>query len=129
MRFLVHRLLPVLLGVFYFLPQSLFGQCDTDVSAGPDQFGCGTPTFAVLEGSINGPYVSFAWTPTAGMVGANTLTPSVTVSQPTQYVLRAKTVNTAQNLIENGDFEQGVTGFTSEYVHNPGFLFFPLGNV
>ena len=123
----MHCLLLVLPGILPVLPQTLLGQCNDDVSAGPDQFGCTTPTFAVLEAAINGPYLSFAWTPTSGMVGANTLTPSVTVNQPTQYILRAKTVNTTQNLIENGDFEQGLAGFTSQYVHNPGFLFFPWG--
>ena len=61
------------------------------------------------------------------MIGANSLTPTVNVSTTTNYVLRARAVDPSMNLIVNGDFEQGNTGFTSDYVYNPGFTLPPFG--
>ncbi len=107
------------------LPASIRAQCPVIVSAGDDIYGCGVPLFTTLDGSISGDYLSFTWSPTTGMTGANTLTPNVSVNQPTRYVLRVRAINTNENLVTNGDFEQGNTGFTSDYIYNPGFQQFP----
>lgn len=100
-------------------------QCPVTISAGDDIFGCGVPLFTTLDGSISGDFLSFTWSPTTGMTGANTLNPNVSVNQPTRYVLRVRAINTNENLVTNGDFEQGNTGFTSDYIYNPGFQQFP----
>jgi len=97
--------------------------CPITVTAGPDKYICAPPTGPVqLEGDIDGNYLNFFWTPTTGMTGSTTLTPSVNVSTTTTYVLTARAVNLANNLITNGDFEQGNVGFTSDYLYNPGNL-------
>ncbi|MFZ4632663.1 MAG: hypothetical protein ACOYNO_00510 [Saprospiraceae bacterium] len=101
---------------------SLFAQCGVDVSAGDDVFLCQPPTPAQLQGDINGPYLNFFWTPTAGLSPANSLTPNVTVTQTTKYVLTARVADFSNNLIDNGDFEGGNTGFSSDYVFSPGDL-------
>lgn len=97
-------------------------QCPVTVNAGDDVYRCLPPSPALLNGDISGDYLSFNWTPTAGMIGGNTLTPTVTVSQTTNYVLTAIAADFSNNLIDNGDFENGNSGFTSDYTYNPGDL-------
>jgi gliding motility-associated-like protein len=88
-------------------------QCPISVSAGPDVQRCNPPAW---------PYLGFTWTPTAGMSGANTLNPTVTVNSSTNYILSATAVNSAINLITNGDFEAGNSDFSSAYAYSPGDL-------
>ena len=83
---------------------------------------CSAPSSVPLSGNITGSYLGFTWSPTTGMTGANTLNPTVNVSQTTNYVLTATALNASVNLISNGNFEQGATGFSSDYIHNPGDL-------
>jgi gliding motility-associated-like protein len=104
-----------------FLPNS-DAQCDITVDAGPDIYVCAVPSQTQLDGSISGDYLSFMWTPLTGLSGANTLQPSVNVTQSTYYVLSASTADLSNNLVSNGDFESGNSGFTSDYIYNPGDL-------
>ncbi len=97
-------------------------QCPITVNAGEDIYLCAPPTPTQLNGSIGGDYLNFFWSPTTGMSGATTLTPTVSVSQTTSYVLSARAADYTQNLIDNGDFESGNSSFTSDYVYNPGNL-------
>ncbi|HAD13997.1 MAG TPA: hypothetical protein DCF33_16350 [Saprospirales bacterium] len=97
-------------------------QCPITVNAGEDIYICPPISPVQLQGDISGDYLSFNWTPTVGMVGGNTLTPTVTVSQTTSYVLTAVAADFSNNLIQNGDFEDGNSGFTSDYGFNPGNL-------
>jgi hypothetical protein len=105
-----------------FVPQYLQAQCPATVNAGEDILLCAPPTPTQLNGEIDGPFLNFAWIPTTGLTGANTLTPTVNVPQNTTYVLRVRAVNTALNLIANGDFEGGAGSFTSDYTFSPGNL-------
>jgi gliding motility-associated-like protein len=99
------------------------GQCPIEVNAGEDIYLCTPPTPTQLNGSISGPYLNFLWTPTTGLTGANTLTPAVNISQTTTYVLTGRSVNLNNNLIENGDFGGGNSGFYSDYQYSPGNLY------
>ena len=103
-------------------------QCPITVDAGPDQYVCNPPAAVTLDGNISGDYLSFLWTPTTGMSGANTLTPTVNVNQTLNYVLSATAVDPGLNVVDNGDFEQGNSGFSTDYVYNPGFTMFPFGS-
>ncbi|MFN0177010.1 MAG: gliding motility-associated C-terminal domain-containing protein [Saprospiraceae bacterium] len=108
---------------FFFI--ALFhisAQCPITVNAGEDVYLCAPPTPTQLNGDISGDYLNFIWSPTTGMTGSNTLTPTVTVSQTTNYVLSATAPDFANNLVDNGDFEQGNSGFTSDYTYSPGNL-------
>jgi gliding motility-associated-like protein len=89
------------------------------VDAGEDLWLCQVPGSAQLNGAIYGPYLSFSWSPTTGMQGANTLNPTVTVNGPATYVLTGRAVDLSNNLIVNGDFEGGNFGFTSDYTYSP----------
>ena len=103
------------------LPKSS-GQCSITVDAGDDIYLCSPPSPTQLSGSISGDYLSFMWTPVTGLTGANTLQPTVNVTQSTFYVLSGSAADLNNNLVVNGDFEQGNTGFTSDYGYSPGNL-------
>lgn len=113
---------PVFLGCFLLAFNMLAQPCPISVSAGPDKYLCLPSSPTQLEGDIDGTYLNFMWSPTTGMTGSTTLTPNVNVTTTTTYVLKARAVNTAVNLIENGDFEQGNAGFSSDYGYSPGNL-------
>jgi len=107
---------------FFAILSNLAAQCPVSVNAGEDVYLCAPPTPTQLNGEISGDYLNFNWSPTAGMSGSNTLTPTVTVSQSTNFVLTANAVDYSNNLVENGDFESGNTGFSSDYTYSPGNL-------
>lgn len=100
----------------------LRAQCPITVNAGDDVWLCAPPSPAELNGSIDGDFLNFTWSPTTGMSGANTLNPTVTVTGNATYVLTGRAVDLNLNLIVNGDFESGNTGFTSDYMYSPGNL-------
>ncbi|MDO8365519.1 MAG: gliding motility-associated C-terminal domain-containing protein [Saprospiraceae bacterium] len=100
----------------------LSAQCPITVNAGEDVYLCAPPTPTQLNGDISGDYLDFIWSPTTGMTGGNTLSPTVTVSQTTNYVLTATAPDYSSNLVDNGDFEAGNSGFTSDYGYSPGNL-------
>ncbi len=102
--------------------QLIHAQCPITVSAGDDIYLCAPPTPTQLNGEINGPFTSFTWMPLTGMTGSNTLNPTVTVTQTTNYILTGRAPDYSSNLIDNGDFESGNSGFSSDYIYNPGNL-------
>jgi gliding motility-associated-like protein len=55
----------------------------------------------------------FCWIPSDSLANANSSTPTVTVNQPATYYITHK--NTGPNLVVNGDFAAGNTGFNSTY--------------
>lgn len=118
----MRKLYTVLLSCLFFWSFSLRAQCPITVNAGEDIYLCSPPTPTELNGSIDGDYLSFAWTPLSGLSNTNTLSPGVNVTQTSTYVLTATTVDPSNNLIANGDFEGGNSDFSSDYVFNPGDL-------
>ncbi|MBX2891529.1 MAG: gliding motility-associated C-terminal domain-containing protein [Saprospiraceae bacterium] len=115
-------LVPVIFCLTLLATLALRAQCPISVYAGEDVYLCAPPTPTQLSGNISGDYLNFFWSPTAGMNGANTLTPTVNVSTTTNYVLTGRAADMSNNLILNGDFESGNTGFDSDYIYSPGNL-------
>ena len=72
----------------------------------------------LLDGAISGTYFGFEWNGTDGFFENVDLTPTVTVSQTTTYTLTAFS-NPTTNLITNGDFSGGNSGFTTQYSYMP----------
>ena len=107
---------------FLFANFCLSAQCPISVNAGDDIYLCAPAPPTDLNGDISGDYMNFNWSPTAGMTGATTLSPTVTVSQTTSYVLSASALDLNNNLVGNGDFEGGASGFDSDYTFSPGNL-------
>ncbi len=98
----------------------LLAQCPITVDAGPDKFVCAPNGTVTLDGSISGDYLGFAWSPTTGLSSPNTLNPIATVTGPVTYTLTGQAFDpNASNLVSNGDFEGGNSGFTSNYTYNP----------
>ncbi|MEQ1666692.1 MAG: hypothetical protein ABL927_15105, partial [Bdellovibrionales bacterium] len=68
---------------FLFVSFWLSAQCPITVNAGDDIYLCAPAPPTDLNGEISGDYMNFNWSPTVGMTGATTLSPTVTVSQTT----------------------------------------------
>ncbi len=115
----------ILLPLFYS-SISTAQECDFSISVPNDVTLCG-PSQLLLNGVISGDYFSFEWIGSNGYINKTNLTPSTFVTGTTTFTLKAKSLPT-ENLIINGDFESGNTGFTSSYaLSTPGYTC-PSGN-
>ncbi|MBK8443729.1 MAG: gliding motility-associated C-terminal domain-containing protein [Sphingobacteriales bacterium] len=84
------------------------------VNAGNDATIC-LGESAELNGSYsNGEILGFSWSPLAGLSNPDTLHPTVNITQTTTYTLTVEGVS-GNELITNGNFNNGATGFTSDY--------------
>ena len=110
----------VIIHIILFLSvnkSNLFSQCaGLDADAGPDLFTCDPAMMVQLMGSIQGTYKKFMWTPSVGLSNAQVLDPMVTQKSPGIYKFKLTAEGlTSTNLVTNGDFENGNSGFSSEY--------------
>lgn len=112
-------LLAALSSLPLFLPAQ---QCGITVDAGEDVTLCGPFTPFNMNGSVDGPYVAANWSPPALMSAPGSLHSPVNVSQTTTFVLKVRTDELGDNLLVNPDFEQGNTGFSSDFDYSPGNL-------
>lgn len=95
--------------------------------AGPDLVICDPGDPVQINAQINGSYDRFYWEPAAGLSPANSLNPTARVNQTTTYRLVVEAKSDV-NLIANGGFAAGNSGFTSEYVYRPPGPGFSWGN-
>ena len=105
----------------------LNSQCaGLDANAGPDLFICDLNSQLQLQGSASGNYIRVFWTPTTGLSDPNVVDPFVN-RPPGIYTYRLTVQGIDnRNIIVNGDFEGGNSGFTHEYQYgNPGGPFGP----
>ncbi|MCO6487369.1 MAG: gliding motility-associated C-terminal domain-containing protein [Phaeodactylibacter sp.] len=93
--------------------------CNLTVNAGPDQTICNPGQPVNLNANVNGQILNVSWSPSTGLSNPNSPNPTATVNTTTTYTV---TVNGAsnQNQMLNGDFSQGFTNFTSNYVPGTG---------
>ncbi|MDF1865600.1 MAG: HYR domain-containing protein [Saprospiraceae bacterium] len=103
-----------------FFSQNINAQCSGfSVNAGQDQAVCFPAGTATLNGSISGSFENYIWSPATGLSDPNILNPTAFVNSPITYTLSAQGLDpNAPNLIQNGDFEQGNTSFSSVYTNN-----------
>lgn len=100
------KIFVLLFSVFYFisLSQNGLAQCGgASPNLGPDTVFCSGQSIVL---SSSGSFSSYLW-------NNNTTLPTRTVNQAGTYWLQVGTVGT--NLIVNGDFESGNTGFITNY--------------
>jgi gliding motility-associated-like protein len=94
--------------------------CPCNMLGMPDSvFACeGIAT--VLTPTVTGsnPVLSYAWTPATGLSSSTILNPAVTTSTSGWYDLTVKSI-IPFNLVVNGDFSGGNTGFSSSYTFSP----------
>ncbi|MEM6964845.1 MAG: hypothetical protein AAF573_08780, partial [Bacteroidota bacterium] len=106
----------------YILDEPLVGQiayssysslaCDVSVDAGADITICEDDLPVQLNGSYTGDALNFSWSPAGNVSDPSILNPIANATGT--YTLSVNAIDD-QNLIGNGDFEQGNTGFTSQY--------------
>ncbi len=89
----------------------LIGTADTTICIGSSRQLRSTPGF------------QFCWSPTTGLDNPASANPVSSVTHSTTYYLNSYTTGT--NLIANGNFSAGNTGFQSEYQYNPSSGFDP----
>jgi len=97
----------------------LTAQCTVTINAGEDQYMC-APRTIITDGSIDGYHLGWLWGPSTP--GLKSLHSSLLITKTTTYYIRGFGIDPTQNLIQNPDFEQGHTGFTSSLTYSPGDL-------
>ncbi len=105
-RFFTLILFPVIL-----IPKLIFSQACLQANAGYDQVICPAGGSVTL-GTPGVPGYQYSWNPTTGLNNPNIAQPIATPPYSTTYTL---TVTQGQNLIQNGDFENGYSGFGTDY--------------
>lgn len=95
--------------LFFFTQTIIKAQCTSN--AGPDKIICPAPG-SVQIGSNPQPLTSYSWSPATGLSNPTISNPIASPSVTTTYTLTA-----TQNLVLNGNFEQGNTGFQSDYAY------------
>jgi hypothetical protein len=101
--------------------------CGITVNAGPDQVFCAPGQSLQLNGSVTGSYLTAQWSPPTGLANPNALSTSATVNGPVSYNLTVRSL-IGPNLVNNGDFSQGNTGFSSNYNLGTGGQWGPVSN-
>ncbi len=90
-------------------PTTLRGQCTDTFSLGSDTTLCAGNTIQLAAGAG---YQSYLWS-------TGSTSPSITVGTADTYSCTVTAFGTSGELVVNGNFSQGATGFTSDYV--PGY--------
>lgn len=62
------------------------------------------------------PAFSYTWSPKTGLNDSTIVNPTALPTSTTKYLLQTQTIG--NNLVVNGDFSAGNTGFTSQYVYS-----------
>jgi gliding motility-associated-like protein len=114
----------VLLTSFFCFSQETFGQCSINIINLPDTILACKNSTVQLNPSVtflNGSYLlDTTWSPALGLSDPNIINPVATLNTSSaNYVLTVQSI-TPDNLIDNGDFTQGNTVFSSAYVYGTG---------
>lgn len=116
-----------------FFPCWIGAQCSLQVSLGEDLQVCSEDKDVRLNAEIEGEYLHFTWSPAEMLDNPFSLSPGVvfdgTVSE--QFSIEVQGFHPIDNLLANPSFEEGETGFTSEYesasTKSGGYLISTLG--
>ncbi len=93
--------------------------CDAELTIEQDTTICLPSDPIQLIASFGGEDVfDIEWTPATGLSSTSSLTPTASVTETTTYTLTIRH-EVGDNLVFNGDFALGNTGFTTEYMHSP----------
>lgn len=95
--------------------------CQETLNAGDDVTICYPGGDVQLNATFSGnpnQVIGIEWTPPTGLSDPMILDPVASVNTTTTYTLTLQTFS-GNNLVVNGDFESGNSGFTSDYLYNP----------
>ena len=99
-------------------------QCSLTVFAGDDATVCPGDLPYQLNGVVTGnDILGVQWEPAAAVDDARSRAPRFVGPATTTLTFTARSINEAENLLANPDFEAGDTGFTTEYVPGAGGSF------
>jgi len=106
-----------------FLISNVLGQsaCTVTVDAGNNIAIC-SPSILQLNGSTSATGTnirSISWTPISGLNNPTILTPTAAVSAPITYRLSVTALSDS-NMVVNGNFDAGISGFTTAYALGTG---------
>lgn len=104
----------IIFGLFVIHPYLATAQCDVEVSVPANIVIC-EPGNVDLEGVINGSESCLLWTSDQGFFEDQDQDISVFVDVETNFIFTAFGSTPGPNLIVNGDFESGDSGFTTDY--------------
>ena len=108
---------PILL--LLMLAGSLYSQnCTVTIDLPSEVILCEAGT-ADLIAEVNGTFLNAQWAPVTGIADPNSISTTVDLSTSGSYTLSIESISEME-LIFNGDFSQGDTGFTSDYVYGTG---------
>ena len=96
----------------------LYAQCNLAVDAGTDILVCSDDGAVRLDGTVPDEALSFSWSPADDLSAPNSLIPLVFLNDltlPATFTLTAVGFDPDDNIIANGDFENGDSDFTTEY--------------
>lgn len=96
---------------------NVWSQCSFTVNAGNDTTLCNGGGTVELNGSSDAllsDILSVEWQPAADLSATDVFDPVADITVTTMYILSVS-VASEDNLIINGDFNDGATGFTTEY--------------
>ena len=109
--------LPIILLVL--LAGSLYSQnCTTSIDL-PEEVVLCEPGTANLVAQVNGSFTAAQWAPVTGIANPNAISTTVDLSNSATYTLSVESISEVE-LIFNGDFSAGDTGFTSDYIYGTG---------
>lgn len=97
------------------------------VNAGEDIVLCSGNTSINLNPTITGNFIDLFWEPANLFNNPTSANNSATIDNNVTLRLTVRSISD-ENLIQNGDFSQGNTGFTSNYVLGTGGNFGPLSS-
>lgn len=105
---------------FFTLPTLHAQNCNTfTLDAGPDQAICEPAGSVNLNPDFDGLVLSASWSPTQGLGTPSSLSTTAAPTTTTTYDIRVLSTST-QNLIFNGNFSLGDTGFSTDYSYGNG---------
>lgn len=113
-------------GDYYYTPTTPISVCqgvikttltapNVNFTAGNNQTICKETTAQLQADAGTADVLSYAWSPAGTLNDANITNPIATPTTTTNYIVSAQ-IQTADNLVVNGDFEAGNTGFSSQYI-------------
>jgi gliding motility-associated-like protein len=106
---MMHRTAYLLLLLSLHQHTTVYAQCTDAFSLGPDTALCAGSTITLSAG---GGYQSYLWS-------TGSTAPSISTGQAGTYTCTVTDFGASGELVVNGNFQQGATGFTSDYV--PGY--------
>lgn len=101
--------------IFNTFCYKILSQCNFTVNAGPDIKVCNAGDMKMMAGKVVGQVKEIYWEPTTGLADPKNPTTKVTINSNMEYILTAKGYS-GLNLVVNGNFESGKTGFSTDYV-------------